>query len=66
METIVINENLIIPWGELSLSYACSGGPGGQNVNKVNTKVFLRWNLDQSKCLTRKYDFALRSIVLLT
>ncbi len=27
---------------ELQFSYACSGGPGGQNVNKVETKVILR------------------------
>ena len=27
-------------------SFSCSGGPGGQNVNKVNTKVTLRMRLD--------------------
>ena len=26
-------------------SFSCSSGPGGQNVNKVNTKVELRFNL---------------------
>src|SRR6266481_2381113 len=29
-----------------------SSGPGGQNVNKVNTKVTLRWNVKNSTLLT--------------
>ena len=34
-----------IPLDEFEFSYARSSGPGGQNVNKVNSKVTLRWNL---------------------
>lgn len=33
---------------ELEFSSARSGGPGGQNVNKVNSKVILRWNINKS------------------
>jgi ribosome-associated protein len=33
-----------IPAAELELSFARSSGPGGQNVNKVNSKAVLRWN----------------------
>lgn len=29
---------------ELRLSFARSSGPGGQNVNKVNSKAVLKWN----------------------
>jgi ribosome-associated protein len=29
-----------------------SGGPGGQNVNKVSTKVELRFNLDSTRMFT--------------
>lgn len=36
---------MIIPESELEFSYVRSSGPGGQNVNKVNSKVVLRWNL---------------------
>ena len=34
---------------ELEFSTARSSGPGGQNVNKVNSKVVLRWNIFNSK-----------------
>jgi ribosome-associated protein len=36
----------------LSFAASRSSGPGGQNVNKVNTKVELRFILAQSKVLT--------------
>ena len=37
---------------EIGLSYARSGGPGGQHVNKTSTKVLLRWNLETSAALS--------------
>lgn len=43
MSDIRINANLIIPEDQLEWSFARSGGPGGQNVNKVNSKATLRW-----------------------
>lgn len=36
-----------IPKSDMDLQFARSSGPGGQNVNKVNSKVELRFNLDQ-------------------
>jgi len=40
---IAINDRLTIPDEELEWSFARSGGPGGQNVNKVSSKAVLRW-----------------------
>jgi ribosome-associated protein len=37
---------------ELNFSVSRSSGPGGQNVNKVNSKVTLKFNIPQSQVLT--------------
>lgn len=38
-----INDRISIPMDEFHFDYIRSGGPGGQNVNKVATKAVLRW-----------------------
>lgn len=38
-----ITDSIAIPEDELEWSFARSGGPGGQNVNKVASKAVLRW-----------------------
>ncbi|QDU21140.1 alternative ribosome rescue aminoacyl-tRNA hydrolase ArfB [Urbifossiella limnaea] len=40
---IQVTESIAVPDEELDWSYARSGGPGGQNVNKVSSKAVLRW-----------------------
>ena len=42
---LAVGPRLRIPGSEIRLSYATSGGPGGQNVNKVASKAILHWNL---------------------
>lgn len=43
-----------IPDSEFIFLTSRSSGPGGQNVNKVNTKVELRFNVQLSDCLSLK------------
>ena len=45
---IEISERLSIPSCELKTTFARSSGPGGQNVNKVSSKVVLKWQLTDS------------------
>ena len=52
MEDLPVTESLTIPGRELRVSFARSGGPGGQNVNKVETKVELRWRPGESSILS--------------
>jgi ribosome-associated protein len=39
-----IGANIRIAWSDLDITYSRSSGPGGQNVNKVNSKVQIQWN----------------------
>ena len=48
---ITVNRDITIPAVELELKFARSSGPGGQHVNKANTKVTLVWNVKNSKSL---------------
>jgi ribosome-associated protein len=41
---IRVTDRVRVPAAEVSLSYARSGGPGGQHVNRTSSKVLLRWN----------------------
>lgn len=37
---------------ELTFTATTGGGPGGQHVNKVSTKVMLRWKVRESEVLS--------------
>ena len=47
MPDLAIAPGVMIPEGALDFSAARSGGPGGQHVNKVATKIELRVPLDR-------------------
>ncbi len=40
-----------IPHSEFHFTFSRSSGAGGQNINKVNTKVTLHWNARLTTCL---------------
>lgn len=41
-----------LPLRELRFGFARSSGPGGQNVNKVESKAVLRWDVGASRALS--------------
>lgn len=44
----------IIPEEEIKVSFARSAGPGGQNVNKTNTKVLAYWVIRDSNAFSEE------------
>ena len=50
-----------VPEGEIRLRTSRSGGPGGQNVNKVETRVEAVWDLDGSAAFTDAQKARIRS-----
>ena len=53
-------EGLLIPGAELRELASRAGGPGGQHVNKVSTRVTLRWNIAESAVLSAEQRRQLR------
>ena len=46
MDAIVVTDSVWVPAGALSMRAVRASGPGGQNVNKVASKVDVRVDLD--------------------
>ena len=51
-KTIEITNKIHIPEEELLFKASRSSGPGGQNVNKLNTKITLFYNINESERFT--------------
>lgn len=48
---IRVADDLVIPLREIRYRHSRSSGPGGQNVNKVNTRVTLLFDINTSAAL---------------
>ena len=46
-----ITKTLVIPTNEIKWRFSRSSGPGGQNVNKIESRVEIIFNLEDSKVL---------------
>jgi len=53
---------LLIPDDDLSVAFVRSGGPGGQNVNKISSAVQLRFDLQGSAVLSETVKQRLRRL----
>jgi ribosome-associated protein len=61
-EPLVINAQLTIPASDLHWTAVRASGPGGQNVNKVSSKIELRFDLANSKALDAPTRARLRAL----
>ena len=57
-----VTDSILIPDEELVFSYARSGGPGGQNVNKVASKAILHWAIAQNTSIRDDVKERLRAL----
>ena len=48
---LIITNRLVIPSKELSWRFSRSSGPGGQKINKTDTRVEIIFNIEESKVL---------------
>lgn len=61
MAAIEIPGGPAIPEEELTFTASRSGGPGGQHVNKVSSRITLLWDLEGSPSLSGEQKGVLRS-----
>ena len=61
-ESLLVSASVVLPAGELRWTASRSSGPGGQNVNKVATRVELRFDIEASRVLDRATKERLRRL----
>lgn len=62
LDPLRIDDRVLIPPADLSWTAVRSSGPGGQNVNKVASKVALRFDLHNTQALSPAVKARLRSL----
>ena len=51
-QNLQINSRIQIPSWEIVFTASRSGGPGGQHVNKTNSKITLHWSIQDTSVLS--------------
>jgi ribosome-associated protein len=59
-DLVTVNQELSIPMSELQFRFSRSGGPGGQHVNRSETRVELVFDVGRSPSLTEDQRLRLR------
>jgi len=62
LESLVVRPGIVVPERELVWTAVRASGPGGQNVNKVSTKVELRFDFEASAALAESVKARLRAL----
>ena len=62
VQPLVVRQDIIVPADALSMQAVRSGGPGGQNVNKVASKIELRVDLARVIGMSHSAAERLRSL----
>jgi len=63
MNNIENLENRKVPEEEIEISFGRSSGPGGQNVNRRDTKAILRWKIEDSTVFTDEEKDKIREVL---
>ena len=50
-EDLPIKNGIVIPGYEIEIAASKAGGPGGQHVNKADTRITVRWNVNTTSAL---------------
>ncbi len=61
-DPLVVSDTCVIPASDLTWEASRSSGPGGQNVNKVASKIELRFDLPGSRALSAEVKERLRAL----
>lgn len=54
MNDVYIKNGIVIPEHEITFTFSRAGGPGGQHVNRTETRVTLYWNVKKTTALSEE------------